>query len=90
MPRMVNLNAYPNPSDKLGDTPKVIVIAKGMMGVTTMLLPLSLGALQRGIEAWDNGAYVQDAFPTLNADQREFLMTGITPGEFDKMFEEGA
>ena len=29
---------------------------------------------------------VQDAFPKMNADDREFLMTGITPGEWLAMF----
>jgi len=29
---------------------------------------------------------VQDAFPNMNADDREFLMTGITPGEWLAMF----
>lgn len=31
---------------------------------------------------------VQDAFPFLNADQREFLMTGPTPQEWDTLFGE--
>lgn len=30
-----------------------------------------------------NGTKVQDAFPHLNADEREFLITGIPPGEWD-------
>ena len=29
---------------------------------------------------------VQDAFPKMNDDDREFLMTGITPGEWLAMF----
>jgi hypothetical protein len=29
---------------------------------------------------------IQDAFPDLTADQREFIMTGITPEEWDQMF----
>jgi hypothetical protein len=34
---------------------------------------------------------VQDAFPNMTADDREFLMTGITPAEWAAMFpkEEG-
>jgi len=27
---------------------------------------------------WQNGAMIQHAFPMLNADEREFLMTGMT------------
>lgn len=29
--------------------------------------------------AWQNGLYIQDAFPHLNADQRELVKTGIHP-----------
>ena len=32
------------------------------------------------------GYKVQDAFPHLNADQREFIMTGYTKEDWDKMF----
>lgn len=31
---------------------------------------------------------VQDVFPELTADQREFLLTGITPEEWDIVFGE--
>jgi hypothetical protein len=81
MPRMVDLSARP-----LNDNTKCEVTATGFMGVTKMVLPLSLGALQQGIEKWDAGAYVQDAFPTLNAVQREFLMTGISAKEQKRVF----
>lgn len=32
------------------------------------------------------GKLVQDAFPNMSADDREFLMTGITPAEWAAMF----
>lgn len=32
--------------------------------------------------------YVQSIFPCLNADQREFLLTGITPEEWDEFVGE--
>ena len=35
---------------------------------------------------WLNGVPVQDAFPHLNADDREFILTGILPNEWDEMF----
>ena len=34
------------------------------------------------------GALLQDAFPQLNADQREFLHTGITPEEWKTLDDE--
>ena len=32
--------------------------------------------------AWEGGELAQVAFPGLDADSREFIMTGITPEEF--------
>jgi hypothetical protein len=49
-----------------------------------MWLDLSEGALQ----AWQDGMLAQDAMPNLSANEREFVMTGITPYEWDNMFEE--
>jgi len=34
------------------------------------------------LDNWRNGALIQRAMPNLTADQREFIMTGITPTEF--------
>jgi hypothetical protein len=36
--------------------------------------------------AWRGGELIQNAMPRLNADEREFLMTGITAEEWEKMF----
>lgn len=36
---------------------------------------------------WERGTLIQNAMPNLTADQREFLMTGITAEEWDEMFE---
>lgn len=35
------------------------------------------------ISNWRNGTVIQDAMPNLSADDREFIMTGITPDEWD-------
>lgn len=40
---------------------------------------------------WTRGnipGLIQDIFPELSADDREFLMTGITPEEWDDIFGE--
>lgn len=39
---------------------------------------------QADLKAWINGKTIQDALPYLTADEREFLMTGITAEEWDK------
>lgn len=36
--------------------------------------------------AYQSGMKVQNAFPHLTPDQREFILTGITPDEWDNMF----
>lgn len=40
-------------------------------------------------QAWYNWTmkryFIQDAFPFLNADQREFIKTGLTPEAWDKI-----
>ena len=46
----------------------------------SMLLPVTKEQIKR----WQDGELVQDVFPFLNDSQREFLMTGITPEEWDK------
>ena len=40
------------------------------------------------INAYMNGALLQDAFPNLSAEDREFFKTGITSEEWDMMFGE--
>ena len=37
---------------------------------------------------WVHGTLIQDAMPHLSDDDREFLMTGCTPEEWDAMFGE--
>ena len=35
------------------------------------------------LEAWESGTLIQDAMPNISADEREFIMTGITAEEWD-------
>ena len=35
-----------------------------------------------------NGKAIQDCFPSLDADNREFLISGCSPEEFDTLFRE--
>lgn len=34
-------------------------------------------------------AMIQDAFPTLSNEEREYLLTGYTPHEWDRVFPKG-
>ena len=42
----------------------------------------------RQIELWQGGALIQDVMPDLSDEDREFLMTGITPEEWAAHFGE--
>ena len=53
-----------------------------------MILSISPLEWEVAYAKWVSGAYIQDAFSMLDAGEREFLMTGITPDQFDNMFEE--
>jgi len=49
---------------------------------------MDLDVTQDQIAAWNSGMYIQDAMPQLSDDEREFMMTGITPEEWDATFGE--
>ena len=38
------------------------------------------------IKKLEGGALIQDAFPHISPAQREWLMTGLTPSEWDELF----
>ena len=40
---------------------------------------------QDQIDLWQGGSLIQNVMPNLSADEREFIMTGITPAEWDSM-----
>jgi len=49
---------------------------------------MDLDVTQEQMDAWSAGMYIQDAMPQLSDGEREFLMTGITPEEWDATFGE--
>ena len=38
------------------------------------------------LEAWENGELIQRAMPNISVEDREFIMTGITPEEWEETF----
>jgi len=40
------------------------------------------------MNAYNNGHHVQVAFPHLSADDREFIISGITGEEFNELFND--
>ena len=55
---------------------------------TGKIVTLDLDITEKQMQAYRDGALVQNAFPNLNADEREFIITGLIPGEWDKMLGE--
>jgi hypothetical protein len=48
----------------------------------TMDLPIT----EKQLEAYENGyGLIQDIFPDLTPDEREFIKSGITPDEFETL-----
>ena len=52
--------------------------------INTMSLPIT----EEQYNAWEQGTLVQNAMPHLSPDEREFVMTGITPTEWAETFGE--
>ena len=54
-------------------------------GVTrTLDLPIT----EQDLRAWNNGMLIQDACPDLTDEEREFIMTGVSPEEWKAAFGE--
>ena len=42
----------------------------------------------KAYDEWEKGEYIQVAFSDLNDDEREFIMSGTTPEEWEEIFGE--
>ena len=49
---------------------------------------LDLPVTEEQFAVYRGGVLIQDAFPNLNEDQREFIMTGMLPDEWEELFED--
>ena len=47
---------------------------------------LDLDVTQEEYDAWRGGELIQNAMPRLDADEREFIKTGVTAEEWEEMF----
>lgn len=56
--------------------------------ITGKINTMDLDVSDQQLAEWEGGKLIQDVFPHLNASEREFMMSGITPEEWDKMFKE--
>ncbi len=46
------------------------------------------GLTQDMLKAWENGALIQDALAGIPQELREFVMTGVSPDEWNRTFPE--
>ena len=46
---------------------------------TTVEFPMTLQQFEHCWKQWERGAFVQQAFPGLDAEHREFLITALAP-----------
>jgi hypothetical protein len=65
---------------------EVTVTPPREMGVQASKVTLTPDQFQRFLKWLDTGGQIQDALPDLSADDREILLSGIEPGEFDRSF----
>jgi hypothetical protein len=56
-------------------------------GLTGTVRTLELDITVEQFENWQNGMLIQDAMPNLTADEREFLITGLLPHEWDEFMD---
>ena len=47
---------------------------------------LNLNITYTQLNSWISGTLAQNAFPNITADEREFIMTGVTGEEWDDTF----
>ncbi len=60
-----------------------ITKTSGFSGVTRTL---DLDVTLEEYASWRGGELIQNAMPRLNADEREFVKTGVTAEEWEEMF----
>jgi hypothetical protein len=66
---------------------RVMMIIYRISDLTGEVHCMDLDVTDAQLELYDEfGVLLQDAFPNLTADEREFIKTGITPEEWDEYF----
>ena len=58
-------------------------------GTSMSMGQVSISEILAGYKAWNAGTLIQNAFPNLCADRREFLITGFTPEMWDEFVGPG-
>jgi hypothetical protein len=73
--------------ERTGDKTKITYINPDeSQDNVSMIMPLRFDEVRSKWNRWTHDENIQNVFTELNADEREFLMTGLTPSEWDEMF----
>ena len=56
--------------------------------LTSIERTIDIDCTKEELENWKSGMLIQNAMPNVSTDDREFIMTGITSDEWNKLFEE--
>ena len=59
------------------------IIRRSLVSGETNVMDLPVTQMQ--LQEWKNGGLIQDVFPDLTPDEREFIQTGITPFEWQQV-----
>ncbi len=71
-------------ADNAAGSENVNITRKSMF--TGVVRTLDLPVTEDQMRAYENGMFVQDAFPSLCPADREFIKTGVTQEEWDEAF----
>lgn len=63
-----------------------IMLIKRESMLSGIIHEMDLPVTNEQLAQWLNGSLIQNVMPHLTSGQREFLMTGITPDEWDAEF----
>ena len=62
------------------------MLIKRVSNISGIEHEMEINITEQQLQKWKDGMMIQYAMPALTADEREFLMTGITPEEWDSLF----
>lgn len=54
--------------------------------ITGVVNSMEIDCSEEQLNQWKNGALIQHAMPHLSADEREFIVSGMTPEVWEKIF----
>ena len=64
----------------------LLMLIKRISMLSNIEHEMEIDVKEEQIKQWQEGMLIQDAMPQLTADEREFIMTGITSEEWDNLF----